>query len=58
MRSLDTRFLKLNEALIKLNERVYLAKWIPIRLAPPRIKLVQLRIKPNDTLHRAKWRLI
>ena len=58
MRSLNARFIKLNEALIRLNEGVHLAKWTPLRLALPPIKLAQGRIMPNDTHHLAKWGLI
>jgi hypothetical protein len=50
--------LRLNEALIRLNEGVHLARWTPIRLAQPRIKLAQSLVRPNDTLHLAKWGLI
>ena len=58
LRFFNGRFLRLNEALIRLNEGVHLAKWTPIRLNALRIKLAQPRIRPNDTLHLAKWGLI
>ena len=53
VRSSRESFLRLNEAIIRLNEGVHLAKWTPIRLNAPRIKLAQLRIKANNSLHLA-----
>jgi len=54
VRWFNTRFFKLNEALIRLNEGVHLAKWTPIRLAAPRLKLAQPRIRHKHTLPLAK----
>ena len=49
---------KLNEGLLKLNEWVRLAKWTPIKLNAPRIRLAQSCIRPAHTLNLAKRRLI
>ena len=58
VRSSNRRFLRLNEAIIRLNEWVHLAKWPLIKLAQPLIKLAPPRIRHNDTLNLANWRLI
>jgi hypothetical protein len=58
VRSSRESFLRLNEALITLNEWVHLAKWPLIKLAQSLIKLAQPRIRHKHTLPLDKWRLI